>query len=264
MRKILLATAAVLIALPSAALADPDGHGWGDDGREHHDNGRDHRDEGRDHHDQGRHEGWERHDEGRRGYAEEGRGRAFEAHREWHGRPEWRGYGGQRAGYWYAPGYGYRPMVRGVEWRRGGYVPPAYRGYYVQDPVYYHLAPAPRGYRWVYGDDDFVLMALGTGMITSVVSMSDPGPPPMREVAYAEPPPQEVVIERREDVWRGDDGEYHCKRSDGTTGLVVGAAAGALVGNQLARGDRTLGTVLGAAGGGLIGRAIDSGSARCR
>jgi hypothetical protein len=156
-------------------------------------------------------------------------------------------------------------MVRGVEWRRGGYVPAAYRGYYVQDPVYYHLARAPRGYRWVYGDNDFVLMALGTGMIASVVSMSDPGPPQVEEVAYGPPPGEGMVIERREDVWRGDDGEYHCKRSDGTTGLVIGAAAGALVGHQLAGGhDRTAGTVLGAAGGALLGREVDRGSLRCR
>jgi hypothetical protein len=74
--------------------------------------------------------------------------------------------------------------------------------------------------------------------------------------------PRPIAV--NEHIWRGDDGEYHCKRSDGTTGLVVGAAAGALVGNQLARGDRTLGTVLGAAGGGLIGRQIDRGSTRCR
>jgi uncharacterized protein YcfJ len=70
-------------------------------------------------------------------------------------------------------------------------------------------------------------------------------------------------IRADEHVWRGSDGHYHCRRSDGTTGLVIGAAAGALVGNQLASGDRTLGTVLGAAGGGLIGRQIDRGNLSC-
>jgi hypothetical protein len=44
-----------------------------------------------------------------------------------------------------------------------------------------------------------------------------------------------VVVERREGVWRGDDGEYHCKRSDGTTGLVIGAAGGALPGHEIDR-----------------------------
>jgi Ni/Co efflux regulator RcnB len=266
MRNLLLAAAAVLIALPTAALADPDGHGWD---RDHHGEWRD---DDHGHHGDGRERHDEHHDEGRRGHdgdrGEGWRGRPMEVHEAWRGRPEWRGYGGPRSGYWYAPGYGYRPVGRGVVWRRGAYVPQTYRAYYVQDPDYYQLARAPRGYRWVYGDGDFVLMALGTGMIASVVSMSDPGPPPMQEVAYAPPPPpppEDVVVERREDVWRGDDGQYHCKRSDGTTGLVIGAAAGALVGHQLAGGhDRTTGTVLGAAGGALLGREVDRSSVRCR
>jgi len=78
---------------------------------------------------------------------------------------------------------------------------------------------------------------------------------------YIEP----VVITRRDRVWRGSDGRYYCRRSNGTTGLVLGAAAGALVGRELDGGrDRTLGTVLGAVGGGLLGREIDRGSLRCR
>jgi len=66
-------------------------------------------------------------------------------------------------------------------------------------------------------------------------------------------------------IWRGRDGRYHCRRSNGTTGLVVGAIGGALVGRTIdTRGDRTLGTLLGAAGGGLLGREIDRGGSRCR
>ncbi|OJW63059.1 MAG: hypothetical protein BGO57_08775 [Sphingomonadales bacterium 63-6] len=66
-------------------------------------------------------------------------------------------------------------------------------------------------------------------------------------------------------VWRGNDGRYYCKRDNGTTGLIIGAAGGALVGRTIdTRGDRTLGTVLGAAVGGLLGREIDRGEARCR
>lgn len=65
--------------------------------------------------------------------------------------------------------------------------------------------------------------------------------------------------------WRGDDGRYHCKRGDGTTGLIIGAAGGALLGREIDGGhDRTTGTVIGAAAGALIGRAIDRGEARCR
>lgn len=73
------------------------------------------------------------------------------------------------------------------------------------------------------------------------------------------------VLSRGDRVWRGDDGRYYCRRSNGTTGLVIGAAVGALIGNQVAgRGDKTLGTIVGAVGGGLLGRAIDRGELKCR
>ena len=66
-------------------------------------------------------------------------------------------------------------------------------------------------------------------------------------------------------VWRGDDGRYYCKRDNGTTGLIIGAAVGGLAGNEIAgRGDKTLGAILGAAGGALLGREIDRSNYRCR
>lgn len=65
--------------------------------------------------------------------------------------------------------------------------------------------------------------------------------------------------------WRGKDGRQYCRRKNGTTGLVIGAAAGGLAGNQIAgRGDKTVGTIIGAAGGALLGREIDKGKRRCR
>ena len=65
--------------------------------------------------------------------------------------------------------------------------------------------------------------------------------------------------------WRGKDGRLRCRRDDGTTGLLIGAGVGALLGREIDnRGDRTLGTVLGAVGGGLLGREIDRGEVRCR
>ncbi len=64
-------------------------------------------------------------------------------------------------------------------------------------------------------------------------------------------------------TWRGNDGRMYCRKRDGTTGLIVGAAAGALVGRSIdRRGDRTTGTVVGAVAGGLIGRAVER-SSRC-
>ena len=65
--------------------------------------------------------------------------------------------------------------------------------------------------------------------------------------------------------WRGNDGRYYCHRSNGATGLIVGAAGGALLGRAIdTRGERTTGTVLGAAIGGLLGRQITRGEVRCR
>jgi hypothetical protein len=70
---------------------------------------------------------------------------------------------------------------------------------------------------------------------------------------------------RRDRIWRGNDGRYYCRRDNGTTGLVIGAGVGALLGRTIdTRGDRTLGTLLGAVGGGLLGREIDRGDLRCR
>lgn len=69
----------------------------------------------------------------------------------------------------------------------------------------------------------------------------------------------------RDRVWRGEDGRYYCRRPNGTTGMVIGGAAGALLGRELDRGqNRTLGTVLGAAGGALLGREVERGRARCQ
>ena len=66
-------------------------------------------------------------------------------------------------------------------------------------------------------------------------------------------------------VWRGEDGRRYCRRSNGTTGLIIGAAGGALIGRALDRGgSRATGTILGAAAGALIGREIERGRTRCR
>jgi hypothetical protein len=72
------------------------------------------------------------------------------------------------------------------------------------------------------------------------------------------------LVSYDEIVYHGDDGRYYCHRSDGTTGLIIGAVAGGVVGNQLAQGmSAALGTVLGVAGGALIGQAIDRNRVYC-
>ncbi|HEX8062667.1 MAG TPA: glycine zipper 2TM domain-containing protein [Allosphingosinicella sp.] len=69
-------------------------------------------------------------------------------------------------------------------------------------------------------------------------------------------------------TWRGSDGRTYCRKANGTTGLVVGGAAGALAGRALDGGrSRTTGTVLGAAVGALIGRHVQRNvvsNRRCR
>jgi hypothetical protein len=61
---------------------------------------------------------------------------------------------------------------------------------------------------------------------------------------------------------RGEDRAYynrrHRCRSDGSTGTIIGAIAGGLLGDSVAGyGDRAAGTIIGGAGGALAGRAID-------
>lgn len=82
---------------------------------------------------------------------------------------------------------------------------------------------------------------------------------------YRDEPGQERPLLRDDRVYRGQDGRYYCRRSDGTTGLIVGALAGGILGNIIDGGhSRALGTILGAGGGALAGQAIDKDQVRCR
>lgn len=66
-------------------------------------------------------------------------------------------------------------------------------------------------------------------------------------------------------TWRDSKGRLRCKRPDGTTGLIIGAAGGALVGRAIdTRGERATGTIIGAAAGALIGREVERSRVRCR
>jgi hypothetical protein len=76
---------------------------------------------------------------------------------------------------------------------------------------------------------------------------------------------RERRLTRNDRIYRGSNGRYYCRRPDGTTGLIVGAALGGLLGNALDNGRSSLlGTLLGAGGGALLGREIARGQVRCR
>ncbi|MCD2325334.1 glycine zipper 2TM domain-containing protein [Sphingomonas sp. IC-56] len=78
---------------------------------------------------------------------------------------------------------------------------------------------------------------------------------------------QERVLASDDRVYRGNDGRYYCERPDGTTGLIVGAAAGGLFGNVIAgRRSSTVGTLLGAIAGGALGNQVQRNQqqVRCR
>jgi len=171
MRRLLYATVATLVAAaPIAASAQPgERH---DDRREQREDRRDYRqDERRAHRDGVVTPGERRElDRDRRELRQDRRDLRYDRARaeSWRDRAEWRAFRGARSGYWYAPGYGYRPYGH-FGWRRGVYVPVTYRHYYVQDWGYYGLRPPPPGYRWIYADGNFVLMALATGLIADVI-----------------------------------------------------------------------------------------------
>lgn len=60
-------------------------------------------------------------------------------------------------------------------YKRGGYVPPAYRSgrYVVSDWRRYRLRPPPRGYQYIRSDNgDFLLAAVATGAIMSIIAAS--------------------------------------------------------------------------------------------
>jgi hypothetical protein len=73
---------------------------------------------------------------------------------------------------------------------------------------------------------------------------------------------RERRLSRNDEIYRGHDGRNYCRRSDGSTGLVIGAIGGGLLGNAI--GGDTLSALLGAGGGAVLGRSIDRGNVRCR
>jgi len=77
---------------------------------------------------------------------------------------------------------------------------------------------------------------------------------------------EERRLSAEDEVYRGEDGRYYCRRSDGTTGLVIGAGVGALTGRAIDGGrNRATGTIVGGVLGALVGREVERNSdMRCR
>ena len=63
--------------------------------------------------------------------------------------------------------------ARGPEWHRGGRIPAEYRNrvYVVDDWRAHRLVAPPRGYQWVQVGPDYVLVAVGTGIIAQIMVM---------------------------------------------------------------------------------------------
>ncbi|MCC2979905.1 MULTISPECIES: glycine zipper 2TM domain-containing protein [unclassified Sphingomonas] len=99
-----------------------------------------------------------------------------------------------------------------------------------------------------------MMLALGaTAMVLPSVVVTTTDADAQRRYSYRE--------------WKGKDGRWRCRKPDGTTGLIVGGVAGALLGRTIdTRGDRTLGTLGGAAVGALAGREVERSTSnrRCR
>ena len=71
---------------------------------------------------------------------------------------------------------------------------------------------------------------------------------------------------RRGDRYHRNNNHRNNARCDkGTGGTIIGAVAGGLLGNEVARrGSKTEGSIIGAAVGALAGRAIDKSDSNCR
>jgi Ni/Co efflux regulator RcnB len=93
------------------------------------------------------------------------------------GRGRGQGRGQGRGGEWRdGPRRDYEPRREyeggreyGPPARRGGYMPPDYRGGVVQDYGRYRLRPPPRGYSWVRVGGGYALVSIMTGQVFDVV-----------------------------------------------------------------------------------------------
>ncbi|WP_139975580.1 RcnB family protein [Ochrobactrum sp. CGA5] len=59
---------------------------------------------------------------------------------------------------------------RHQSWKRGSRLPANYRGYVVNNYASYELRKPPRGYQWVKVNNDYMLIGITTGIISSIVA----------------------------------------------------------------------------------------------
>lgn len=131
------------------------------------------------------------------------------------------------------------------------------------------------------------LAAVATAMMVSGCVGDGPGPRGGEEIGYSRydydrPDPnaggyyadryyrdgpnyRERRLAANDRVYAGRDGRYYCRRSDGTTGLIVGGIAGGALGAAIAPGGSgLLGAIIGGVGGAVAGKAVDRNNVRCR
>ena len=103
---------------------------------------------------------------GERGGGERGGGERGGGDR---GGPPWSRGGGRWERAPGPPPEAYGPPPGYNQPRRGGYLPPQYRGGVVQDYGRYRLRPPPRGYAWVRSGRAMMLMDMNTGQVFDVI-----------------------------------------------------------------------------------------------
>lgn len=110
-----------------------------------------------------------------------------------------------------------------------------------------------------------LMLAIGAVSLSMPVAMALPATSAQAQSHHSRHHARHHRGDHQYKEWRGRDGRRYCRKSDGTTGLVVGGVAGALLGRTIdTRGDRTVGTLGGAAVGALAGRAIEKSGDHCR
>lgn len=101
--------------------------------------------------------------------------RDYREYRDYRDRRDYRDYRERHDYRGPPPGYGYDHRGRGAgpyhSFYRGSRLPPEWRSrsYVVDDWRAHHLRRPPQGYYWVQTGTDYVLVAIATGIIASII-----------------------------------------------------------------------------------------------